>query len=166
VQLEMRRIGRGVATAFVTLAALAAPRPAAPAELVAFVAGASPGAEWQTGYGGMFTITLFNIVHGDLEGAYQGSERIDTKLLSLHAKAYIGPTFGRIVPYAGLGAGVYYEGLESGHDRGSFGSVFVGAKLKFPMGLVVRAEGQWLQLPTGVRVDMTRRFLVGAGLSF
>ena len=44
-----------------TLPLLAAAPRAEPAELTAFISGASPGEAWGRGYGGLLTITLFNI---------------------------------------------------------------------------------------------------------
>ena len=98
----------------------------------------------------MLTITLFNFVGGELEGAYQASELAETNVVSGAAKAYLGPSIGRFVPYAGLGAGAYRESLPGRSDQGTYGLVFVGAKLKFPFGLVVRGEYQWLTLPSDV----------------
>ena len=85
---------------------VASARAAAPAEVTAFISGASPGEAWGRGYGGVLTITLFNIVGGEIEGAWQGAELPSTSLFTLSAKAYIGPQIGRFVPYGGLGAGV------------------------------------------------------------
>lgn len=145
---------------------LASARPASPAEVAVFVSGATPGGRWGTGYGGMLTITLFNIVGAEVEGAKQGSELGDTSLYSLSGKAYVGPSFGRLVPYAGLGAGVYLETRPGDDDQGTLGSVFVGAKLKFPFGLVVRAEYQWLDVPEAAPVPLDERYFVAVGLSF
>ena len=150
------------------LAALAssAVRPAGAAELTVFTTGASPDQTWNRGYGGMMTITLFNIVHGDLEGAWQGGVVLDTSLTTAAAKAYLGPSIGRFVPYAGLGAGVYRESLPTRTDTGTNGLVFVGAKFKFPFGLVVRAEYQWITMPSDVLLPLDNRYLFAAGLSF
>lgn len=148
------------------LVGLAFARPAAPAELTAFVSGASPGAIWGHGYGGMLTISFFDLVHGEIEGAYQGSDLIETRLLTASGKAYLGPTFGRLVPYAGLGAGVYHESIASGSDSGTLGSIFVGVKLKFPLGLVLRAEYQWLSLPQPAPLKLDNRYFFAAGLRF
>ena len=41
-------------------------------------------------------------------------------------------------PTLGVGAGVYRMSLPASSDTGSLGSLFMGAKLKFPLGLVVR----------------------------
>ena len=150
------------------LAALAAfpGRSASGAEITAFATGASPGDVWGTGYGGMLTITLFSLVHGELEGCWQSSELPDTSVSSGAAKAYLGPTIGAFVPYAGLGAGVYRESLPTQSDQGTYGLLFAGAKLKFPFGLVVRGEYQWITLPEEVLLPLDNRLLVAVGLSF
>ncbi len=149
------------------LAALAVtPSPARAAELSAFVSGGQPGDKWHHGYGGMLTISLFNIVYGEVEGAWQGSPLPDTSLLTLSAKAYLGPSIGRLVPYGGLGAGLYRENLPNTSDSGTLGSAFLGAKLKFPFGLVLRGEYQWVTLPDSAPVKLEHRYFAAAGLSF
>lgn len=146
------------------LAGLLAERPAAAAELSAFVSGGSPGQTWARGYGGMVTISLFNIVHGELEGGWQGSELPETSMLTGTAKAYLGPTLGPLVPYAGLGAGVYHASFAGGSDSGTLGSVFGGVKVKFPLGLVLRAEYQWLNLPQPAPLKLENRYFFAVGL--
>ena len=152
---------------FLFLAALSFPaRSVDAAEISAFATGGKPGETWGTGYGGMLTITLFNIVHGDVEGAWQRSDLTDASIGTLAAKAYVGPSIGRLVPYAGLGAGVYRESLPGKSDQGTSGLVFAGAKLKFPFGLVLRAEYQWISLPDEVLLPLDNRYLFAVGLSF
>ena len=159
--------GRLALLPFLVLAALSSPAPSSDAaEIAAFATGGTPGETWSTGYGGMLTITLFNIVHGDVEGAWQGSPVPETSVVTLAAKAYVGPSIGRLVPYAGLGAGVYRESLPGKSDQGTSGLVFAGAKLKFPFGLVLRAEYQWISLPDEVLLPLDNRYLFAAGLSF
>jgi hypothetical protein len=145
---------------------LAAARPASPAEISAFVTGGKPGETWGRGYGGMLTITLFNIVSGEIEGAWQEGALADTSITTAAAKAYIGPSIGRLVPYAGLGAGAYRESLPTQTDTGTSGLVFAGIKLKFPFGLVIRAEYQWMNLPDDVLLRLDNRYFFAAGLSF
>jgi Outer membrane protein beta-barrel domain len=134
------------------------------AEIAAFVSGAGPGETWGTGYGGLLTITFFNIVGGEIEGAWQGGEQPDTGLFTLSGKAYLGPSFGRVVPYVGLGAGIYRESFAGGSDTGTLGSVFVGAKLKFPFGLVIRGEYQRISLPMATPLGLDHRYFFGLGL--
>jgi hypothetical protein len=151
----------------VLVAALVARAPSVDAaEITAFATGGEPGEIWGTGYGGMLTITLFNIVGGEVEGAWQDGALTDRSIVTLAAKAYIGPSIGRFVPYAGLGAGVYRESLPGKSDQGTSGLVFAGAKLKFPFGLVIRAEYQWITLPDEVLLPLDNRYLLAAGLSF
>ena len=154
-----------LALALAAFAALPASSASA-AELTAFMTGGKPGETWNTGYGGMLTITLFNFVGGEIEGAWQSSALPDTSVTSLAAKAYLGPSIGRFVPYVGLGAGVYRESLPGKSDQGTSGMVFAGAKLKFPFGLVIRGEYQWLTLPQEVLLPLDNRYLFAAGISF
>jgi hypothetical protein len=166
------RLSAAVLPAALLLGLALAPGPSASAaELTGFVSGASPSATWGTGYGGMLTITLFNIVGAEIEGAWQGADSAVPEAdrysyFSLSGKAYVGPSIGRFVPYVGLGAGVYRLSLPNASDQGSLGSFFVGAKLKFPLGIVVRGEYQWLKLPQGTLLPLDERFFVGVGLSF
>ena len=90
-------------------------------------------------------------MHGEIEGAYVGPDgETGPSLYTVAAKAYLGPSIGRFVPYAGIGAGVYHENMPVDDDDGTTGLVFVGLKLKFPMGLVLRGEYQWRR-PAGRR---------------
>ncbi len=141
-------------------------RPASPAEVAAFVSGGSPAEDWSRGLGGTFTIVLFNLVHGEGEVARQPGEADDTGLLTLSGKAYVGPSIGRFVPYAGFGAGIYHASLPGEGDDGTFASAFIGAKLKAPLGVFVRAEYQWLDMPTTASPRLEERLLVGVGIAF
>ncbi len=136
-----------------------ASRSASPAELAAFVSVGLPTADWGRGYGGIFTITLFNLVHGEVEGARQGSDLADTSLLSLSAKVYVGPTIGRFVPYVGLGVGVYSETRPGDDDRGTLGTLLrrhqVQAAARRPA-----ARGVRLGQPAGRRPREARRPLL------
>jgi len=157
---------RSALAALVLAAALLGARPVSAAELTVLLSGADPGESWGTGYGAALTITLFGFVGAEVEGIQQGSELADTGLFSLSGKAYVGPSIGGLVPYVGLGAGVYRQSLPGDSDTGTLGLVFVGAKLKFPFGLVVRGEYQWVDLPMATPVDLDHRYFVGVGLGF
>ncbi len=139
---------------------------ASASELTAFISGGRPDAAWGGGYGGTLTITLLNLVHGEIELARQNGDAAGTSLTTGSAKAYLGPSLGRLVPYAGLGAGLYHEARPAGGDDGTLGSLFVGLKIKAPLGVLLRAEYQWLDMPTTAPVRLEQRFFVGAGISF
>jgi hypothetical protein len=140
--------------------------PAAPAELTAYVSGASPTSSWNAGYGGMLTITLFNIVHGDAELGWQAGDASGTGVLLVAAKAYVGPTIDRIVPYVGLGVGYYAEGKPGDDKAGSLGELFVGMKVKLPLGFLLRGELQRTSLGSSPPIPLDTRFFLGAGISF
>lgn len=165
-RMDIGSLARRVVPAAALALLLAAAAPSGAAELTGFATGASPGDTWKLGYGGMLTITLFNVVGGELEGAYQGSEIPETSIVSGAAKAYLGPTIGSLVPYAGLGVGVYRQSLPTKSDQGTYGLLFLGAKLKFPFGLVVRGEYQWLDMPDEVSLAFDNRYLFAVGVSF
>jgi hypothetical protein len=145
---------------------VAPPPEARAAEISALVGSGSPGEDWGSLWGGMLTISLFSIVHGEVEGAWQGGAFEGTSLYTASAKAYLGPSIGRFVPYGGIGAGVYHQSQPVEDDQGTTGLVFVGAKLKFPMGLVLRAEYQWVDLPDAAPVPLENRYFFAVGLSF
>lgn len=166
MRMRMTR-GRVTALALALAALAAAPaREARAAEISVLVGGASPDTTWGTCWGGILTITLFNIVHGDVEGIRQGGALESTTLYTASAKAYLGPSFGRFVPYAGIGAGVYHQSLPIDDDQGTTGLLFVGAKLKFPIGLVLRGEYQWVDLPDAAPLQLDNRYFIAVGLSF
>ncbi len=159
--------GRRCAAVFVLAALAVLPaRAAGAAEISVLVGGASPDTTWGTCWGGLLTITLFNIVHGEVEGTRQSGALEKTSIYTASAKAYLGPTFGRFVPYGGIGAGVYHQSLPVDDDQGTTGLVFVGAKLKFPMGLVLRGEYQWVSLPDAAPLQLDNRYFFAVGLSF
>ena len=51
-------------------------------------------------------------------------------------------------------------------DQGTTGLLFAGAKLKFPFGLVLRAEYQWIDMPTPAPVQLDERYFFAVGLGF
>ena len=154
-------------TPFLFLAFLAWPASSATAaEVTLFVSGASPGLAWKGGVGGAFAITLFNLGGVEAEGAHQAGEVLDSGLVTVSGRVFIAPAFGRVVPYAGLSVGAYRATLGSEDDWGTLSGVFVGAKLKLPVGLVLRAEYQRTHFPADALIPMDARFSAGVGLSF
>jgi hypothetical protein len=141
-------------------------RTALSAELTAYVSGGSPSGNWGGGYGGMFSITLFSLVHGDAELGWQVGDEPETGVLLAAAKAYVGPQLGRVVPYAGIGVGYYAQAMPGEDVGGELGEFFVGAKVKVPLGFLLRGEMQWIRLGSDPSLPLDGRFFLGAGLSF
>ena len=162
--MRPRNAIRVCALAFVAAAVL--PSPASALEATLFVSGASPSDLWGGGGGGALSIGLFDVAAVEIEGAKQSLDGGSTGMLSLSGRAMLAPTFGRIIPYAGLSAGVRRETAVSTSDWGTLSGVFVGAKLKLPLGLRLRAEYQWVHLPQDALIPMDRRYSGGLGLAF
>jgi hypothetical protein len=136
------------------------------AEVAAFLSGAKPSELWGSGVGGTLGITLFNIVGLEFEGAWQGGQTASSDMWTAAGRVYVGPTFKRFVPYAGLSTGVYRQSLNSTSDTGSTRGVFAGLKFRLPLAVFVKAEYQWVHLPDEALVKMDNKYLLGAGLSF
>jgi len=141
-------------------------RSASAAELTGFISGGKPDELWGTGFGGSFGITLFNLVGLEFEGVWQGGQTAASDMWTASGRIYVGPTIQRFVPYVGISTGAYRQSLRSLSDTGTMGSVFAGLKFKLPVGVVLKAEYQWVHLPEEAMVKMEDRYLVGAGISF
>ena len=77
----------------------------------------------------------------------------------------IAPSFGRFVPYAGLGVGGYWQTRNGLDDTGIERNFIAGLKIK--LGLVfLKGEYRRISLPDDALIEMNDRFSVGAGLSF
>jgi hypothetical protein len=161
-----RRYHRAV-RALLVAALLLACRPGGAAELAAFVSGATPGPNWSGGgFGVSLTITLLNLVGLELEGARQGGVATDSSMLSASGRAFLAPPIGRFVPYGGLAVGAYKQTLGSHDQWGTVSGVFVGARIKLPLGLLIKGEYEWVNLPNDALMKMDGRYYGGVGISF
>jgi hypothetical protein len=161
-----RRYHRTV-RALLVAALLLACRPGGAAELAAFVSGATPGPNWSGGgFGVSLTITLLNLVGLEVEGARQGGVATDSSMLSASGRAFLAPPIGRFVPYGGLAVGAYKQTLGSHDQWGTVSGVFVGARIKLPLGILIKGEYEWVNLPNDALMKMDGRYYGGVGISF
>jgi hypothetical protein len=151
---------------FAIASVVLAPRASTALEATLFVSGASPSELWSGGVGGALSLGLFDVAGVEVEGAHQSLEGGGAGILTLSGRAFLAPSIGRLVPYVGLSAGVRRETAISESDWGTTTGVFVGAKLKLPLGLRLRAEYQWVHLPQEVLIPMDGRYYGGIGLAF
>jgi hypothetical protein len=150
----------------VVCALVLAPQPGGAAELAAFVSGATPGANWSGGFGGSLTITLLNLVGLELEGSRQGGALTDSSMVRGAGRAFLAPPIGRFVPYGGLSIGAYRQSLGPQSQTGTVSGVFIGARIKLPLGLLVKGEYEWVHLPSDALIPMDARIYGGVGISF
>jgi hypothetical protein len=156
----------GLKTGLLVGAILLWPGSASPAELTAFLSGATPGAFWGTGFGGSLAITLFDLGGVEIEGAHQSGEVPESSIFSLSGRVFLAPPTGRLVPYGGLGVGGYRESLSGNDDWGTLREIFVGVKLRIGLGFQIRGEYEWVHLPDDALLSMDGRYSVGATLRF
>lgn len=159
----IRRPGRAV---FLAFALLLPALPGRAADISAFIATAEPGERWGGGFGAAFGITFFQILHLEAEGAHISGELTEQSHDSLMGSAMIAPSFGRLVPYAGVGVGGYWQKYPGRDDDTGLERNFV-AGLKVKLGLVfLKGEYRHISLPEERLIDYEHRFSVGAGISF
>jgi hypothetical protein len=161
-----RRIGGAARAALIAGALLLASKPGSAAELAVFASGATPGPNWNGGFGVSLTITLLNLVGVELEGARQGGAIMGSEMLSASGRAFLAPPFGRFVPYGGFAAGAYKQSLGSQDQWGTVTGAFVGARIKLPLGLLIKGEYEWVHVPTDALIPIDGRFYGGVGISF
>ena len=153
-------------TGLLVSAVLLLPKAASPAELTAFISGATPGDFWGTGFGGSLAITLFDLGGIEIEGARQGGEVPESSIFSLSGRVFLAPPTGRLVPYGGLAFGGYRVTLGGNDDWGTLRGIFLGAKLKIGLGFQIRGEYEWVHVPDGALLPMDGRYSLGATLRF
>ena len=135
-------------------------------EATVFLSGATPSDSWGSGGGGALSLTLFELGGVEIEGARQSLKNGEGNIVSLSGRAFLAPSFGKFVPYAGLSAGVRRETLPSQDDWGTMTGVFLGLKIKLPLGLRARVEYEFVHLPTTALLPMDSRYYGGVGLAF
>jgi hypothetical protein len=134
-------------------------------ELSGFLASASPGETWARGYGGALGSTWFKVVTFEGEVARQGGEAADSSMTSFTGSALLAPPIGRLVPYGGLGVGLFRQALGSRTDTGTLHALILGAKLKLGL-LVLKAEYRRIDVSGDPLLEINHRLSAGAGVSF
>lgn len=157
-------IRRLVPFALVLLGALAG-GPAAAGDVTAFVTFPSPSDVWARGYGAALTSTWFHVIGLEAEAARMPIEGAEGTMTSFSGSALLAPPVGPIVPYGGVGVGLFRQSLGSSADTGILHCFILGAKLKLGL-LVVRGDYRSLKLGGDPLLPMDKRFSLGAGISF
>jgi Outer membrane protein beta-barrel domain len=139
--------------------------PARAADLTLLVARAWPGDTWSTGFGAALGTRWFHVLMLEGEAARHSGDDVKPSMTSFTGTAALAPSFGHLVPYAGVGIGVYRQSRAAISQTDVLHSFAVGVKLE--LGLVVlRAEYRSLHLPQDALFPMDKRVSLGAGISF
>jgi hypothetical protein len=151
---------------FLLLGTLLLPRAAVEAgDVTAFVAVASPTDNWSRGYGAALSSTWFQVLSFEGEAARIPGERTDTTMTTFTGSALLAPPIGFLVPYGGVGVGVFRQTVGGDNDTGTLRAFILGAKVKVGL-LVLKGEYRNLQLSGEPLLAMDRRISAGAGISF
>jgi hypothetical protein len=144
---------------------LAFSAPARAGDVTAFVAFASPTEAWGQGYGAALSSTWFSVVSFEGEAARIPGERPEDTMTSFTGSALLAPPIRFLIPYGGLGVGVFRQSVGSDTDTGVMRCLVLGIKLKAGL-VVVKGEFRKIDLPAESLLAMDKRFSVGAGISF
>lgn len=135
-------------------------------DAMVFLALPSPREEWKTGYGASLSSTWFRVLNFEAEAARTPAELVGGTMTSFTGSALLAPPLGILVPYGGLGVGVFRQTLGTQSDTGTLKCLVLGAKLKLGPLLIVKGEYRRFDLSGEPLLAMDRRVSVGAGLSF
>jgi hypothetical protein len=153
-------------TGLVLLLLLACPGGARAGDISAFLATAAPSATWGRGYGGTFSTSWFGVVNLEGEAAQQAGEEADSGMASFTASALIAPPVGFLVPYGGVGVGLFRQTLGKRSDFGTLKALVLGVKVKIGPVLVLKGEYRSYDLSGEPLLALDHRFSAGAGITF
>jgi hypothetical protein len=140
-------------------------RPASAGDVTVFVTIPSPTDQWDRGYGAALTSTWFQAVNLEGEAARMPGELGDSHMTSFTASALLAPPLGPVVPFGGVGIGIYRQTVGTESDTGVVRCFVAGLKLKLGLA-VVKGEYRSISLSGEPLMEMDHRISVGAGISF
>ena len=146
--------------------ALASASGARAGDLTVFAAQGSPEALWQPGFGATLGAGLLGLGAIEAEAARFAAEVEGGDMTSFSVSAMVAPAIGPLVPFAGVGVGVYRQSLGAANTTDVVRSFAAGLKVNIGRVFVVRGEYRRLTLSGAVRIEMDQRLSVGAGIQF
>jgi hypothetical protein len=150
------------------LAVLAAARPSPAGDVTAFMTFPSANDAddlWARGYGAALTTTFFATTALEAEAARMPLDTDGATMTSFTGNALFAPPIGALVPYVGVGFGIYRQSISDTGETSTLSSFVAGAKLKLGL-LVVRGDYRRVRLHGDPPLPMDRRVTLGAGITF
>ena len=142
----------------------AAPRAEA-GDVTAFMTFPSPSDHWARGYGAALTSTWFGTIGLEAEAARVPLESAEGTMTSFTGSVLLAPPLGLLVPYGGVGIGVYRQSVSEVGETSTVRTLVLGAKVKVGL-LVVRGDYRRIRLGGDPLLPMSHRLSVGAGITF
>ena len=134
-------------------------------DVTAFVTLPSPDVSWSRGFGAALTTTFFGVTALEFEAARVPLDTATGTMTSFTANALAQIPIGALIPYVGVGFGVYRQSISDLGQTSTVGTFVAGAKLKLGL-LVVRGDYRRLNLHGDPLLPMDSRVTLGAGISF
>ncbi|HVR71308.1 MAG TPA: hypothetical protein VMT87_10740 [Vicinamibacteria bacterium] len=145
---------------------LGSPGGARAGDITVFATFPSPAENWNRGYGAALSSTWFRVLTFEGEAARVPGETPDVGMTSFTASALLAPPIGGLIPYGGLGVGLFRQTLGSEADTGTLRALVLGVKLRIQDLLVLKAEYRRLELSGDPLLAMDTRVSFGAGIAF
>jgi hypothetical protein len=139
--------------------------PAAAGDVTVFATIPSPSEQWNRGYGAALTSTWFQAINLEGEAARMPGDVGNANMTSFTGSALLAPPLGAIVPYGGVGIGLFRQTVGSTSDTGVLRCFVLGLKVKAGLALV-KGEYRRISLSGEPLLPMDRRISFGAGVSF
>ena len=156
---------RSLVAAAAGLGLLGTAGPSQAGDVTAFVTLPSPDVSWARGFGAALTTSFFGVAALEAEAARVPLETATGTMTSFTANALAQIPIGALVPYVGVGFGVYRQSISDLGETSTVGTFVAGAKLKLGL-LVVRGDYRRLNLHGDPLLPMDSRVTLGAGISF
>jgi hypothetical protein len=138
---------------------------AAAGDVTVFATIPSPSEHWNRGYGAALTSTWFQAINLEGEAARMPGDVGNANMTSFTGSALLAPPLGAIVPYGGVGIGLFRQTVGSTSDTGVLRCFVLGLKVKVGLALV-KGEYRRISLSGEPLLPMDRRISFGAGVSF
>jgi hypothetical protein len=160
-----RRPQQGLLALAVLGALLAAPARASAGDITVFFTLPAPTEIWGRGYGAAISSTWFTAISLEAEAARLPGDSSDISMTSFTGSAMLAPPLKFLVPYGGLGIGVFRQSVGTLSDTGILHAFILGLKIKLGL-LVLKGEYRHIGLSGPPPAEMTARITAGAGISF
>ena len=126
----------------------------------------APSATWGAGQGALLSMGLLKVVLLEVEGARDLTDSGDTRMTYFTCGAAIKPPLTKITPFAGVGAGLYYQSQTQGWKLRTLDSYYFGVKARLYDLIVLRAEYRHFVLRGTPYQALDSRLSAGAGIAF
>ena len=135
-------------------------------DVTVFATFPSPSETWERGYGAALSSTWFRVLTFEGEAARVPGETSDRGMTSFTASALLSPPIGGLIPYGGVGVGLFRQTLGDDSDLGRLRALILGVKIRVKDLLVLKGEYRRLELSGDPLLAMDSRVSFGAVIAF